>query len=154
MEFFDKMLSVYDNDIKEKAMSRYLKKIIGCWVVVVVLVALTIGCAHVEVSSAKALVGVWKGTSTPDGQDQGMQVEFEMKEDGTFTETIEVPKVTFSGRYSVDSVSSILMITVDSTSDAAIVPVGASFEQDITISRDGRTFRATGGGSSGEFKKQ
>jgi hypothetical protein len=112
------------------------------------------GCAHVKVSSGKSLVGVWKGTSTPDGADQGTKVEFEMKEDGTFTETIVALKVTFAGRYAVDGVNSILSITVDSTSDAAIVPVGASFKQSITISPDGKTFRATGGGSSGEFNKQ
>ena len=107
-----------------------------------------------KVPSSSSLVGTWKGTSTPDGQEQGMKVAFEMREDSTFTETIKEPKVTFSGRYSVDETSGVLNVTVDTTSDASIVPVGASFTQDITISRDGQTFRATGGGSSGDFTKQ
>ena len=135
-------------------MKTNLKKVAIYGGVVLVLVTMVFGCAHVKVSSGKSLVGVWKGTSTPDGADQGMKVEFEMRENGTFTEKIEEPKVTFSGRYSVDGVNSIMTVTVDSTSDAAIVPVGASFKQSITISPDGRTFRATGGGSSGEFNKQ
>ena len=36
-----------------------------------------------------------------------MKVSFEMRKDGTFTETIEEPKVTSSGNYRVDGDSSV-----------------------------------------------
>lgn len=123
-------------------------------VVIFVLISVVFSCTTMKVASTSELVGTWTGTSTPDGQEQGMQVMFEMREDGTFTEEIENPEITFSGRYRVDGATSMLHVTVESTSDASIVPVGASFTQDIEISRDGRTFWATGGGSSGKFDRQ
>lgn len=99
-----------------------------------------------------ALVGQWKGT-VASGETK-MDVAFELRSDGTFTETIQVPKASFAGTYVLDPAKKTLTVTVVSTTDARIIASGTTMTQDISISEDKRTFRASGAGSSGLFTRQ
>lgn len=119
-----------------------------------VIMLLVVGCATFQPVASGELVGTWEGTVTPDGGGDQMQVEFEFKNNGTFSEQIVGTPIKFSGTYKVDSGMSTLNVTVTATSDEDVVPVGANFVQDIVISSDKNTFKASGGGSSGKFTRK
>lgn len=99
-----------------------------------------------------ALVGRWVGAVKSGAA--VMEVAFEVKTDGTFSESIREPAMSFSGTYRFDAAEGKLTVTVEETTNAGIVPVGTTMNQDVSIGPDGNTFTASGSGSSGEFRRQ
>ena len=103
-------------------------------------------------ASSHSLVGAWEGTIRSAGAD--MKVLFELRDDGTFSESIEEPAVQFTGSYAVDPATKTLTITIGSSSDVALVAPGTTLNQDISIGEGGTTFEASGGGSTGRFVRR
>lgn len=124
------------------------------WICAALVALLVGGCATFQPVTSGELVGTWEGTVTMDADGSKMQVEFQFKNDGTFSEKIVGTEISFSGTYKVVSETSMLDVMVTSTTDKDVVPVGASFVQDIVISGDKNTFKASGGGSSGTFTRK
>jgi hypothetical protein len=103
------------------------------------------------------IIGVWEGTWIDIGGDS-FTINVEYKADGTFTEIFaDIPptfSATFSGTYVHDSAAKTITITVTSTTDPGVVPVGYTETTLYSLSADNNIITVTSSNGSGTITRQ